>query len=86
MTAVNLIYLACAATSVFCALLFVRSYRKTRTRLLLWSALCFVGLALNNVLLVVDRATPDVDLSVPRTLPAVAGVGLLLYGLIRDSK
>ena len=81
-----LVYLLCAATSAFCAILFVRSYQRTRTRLLLWSALCFVGLAINNALLVLDEATPAVDLSVSRSIPALVGVGLLLFGLIHDSR
>jgi hypothetical protein len=80
------LFLLCAATSAFCALLFARSYRRTGTRLLLWSALCFVGLAINNALLVLDEASPAVDLSTSRSIPALAGVALLLYGLIHDSR
>jgi hypothetical protein len=81
-----LVYLLCAATSALCAGLLIRSYLANRTRLLLWSSLCFTGLALNNLLLVVDKATPEVDLSVARSLPALAGILLLLYGLIWDSR
>jgi hypothetical protein len=80
------LYLLCAITSAFCALLFARSYKRSGTRLLLWSALCFGGMALNNVLLLVDKATPTLDLSVSRSAPALVGVCLLLYGLIWDSR
>lgn len=80
------VYVLCALTSVLCATLLVRSYLTTRSRLLLWSSLCFSGLALNNVLLVIDKATPDIDLSLARTLPALAGMLLLLYGLIWESR
>lgn len=80
------IYLLCVFTSVLCAGLLLRGYVRSRTRLLLWSGLCFCGLALNNIMLVVDRATPQVDLSLVRTLPALLGLALLLYGLIWESR
>ena len=80
------VYALCAATSVLCALLLLRGYRDTRTRLLFWASLCFAGLALNNVLLCVDLIlVPPVDLFVWRTAPAVAGMSVLLYGLIWES-
>jgi hypothetical protein len=79
----ELVYFLCAATSVACAVLLARGYSRTRARLLLWSALCFGFLALNNVLLVVDLVIlPDIDLSLWRLWSAVIGVGLLVYGLI----
>jgi hypothetical protein len=78
-----IVYVLCALTSLACALLLLRGYRQTRARLLFWSGLCFIGLALNNVMLIVDlRMFPETDLSVVRSLPAVAGLSLLLYGLI----
>ena len=81
-----LVYVLCALTSFACAVLLLRGYQRSRQRLLLWSGLCFAGLALNNVLLVVDlRVAPETDLSFVRTLPALAGVALLLYGFIWDA-
>lgn len=81
------VYLLCAATSAACAVLLLRAHARTGTRLLLWSGLCFVGLALNNAVLVVDLlVVPDVDLATWRLLPAVAGVALLLYGLVWESE
>ncbi len=81
-----LVYALCALTSLACAVLLLRAYRRARQRLLLWSGLCFCGLALNNVLLVVDtRFAPETDLSLMRTLPALVGVSLLLYGFIWDA-
>jgi hypothetical protein len=81
------VYLLCAATSAACAVLLLRAHARTGTRLLLWSGLCFVGLGLNNAALVLDLIiVPDVDLSVWRIVPAVAGVALLLYGLIWESE
>lgn len=79
------VYALCALTSLACAVLLWRGYRQSRTRLLLWSSLCFTGFFLNNVLLIVDvRVVPAMDLSVWRTLPVAAGLALLLYGLIWD--
>ena len=83
----TLVYALCALTSLACAVLLLRGYASTRARLLLWSGLCFVGLALNNTLLLVDkRLVPTMDLSLWRTLPAVAGVALLLYGLVWETR
>ena len=81
------VYLLCALTSIACAVLLVRGYRRSRSRLLLWSSLCFVGLAANNSLLVVDRlVVPDVNLSVWRLVPAVIGIGVLVYGLVAEGE
>ena len=81
-----LVYVLCALTSVACAGLLLRAWRRSRQRLLLWSGLCFTGLALNNVLLVIDvRVAQQTDLSFIRTLPALVGVALLLYGFIWEA-
>jgi hypothetical protein len=77
------VYILCAATSVACSWLLLRSYGQTRVRLLLWSGLCFVGLALNNVILFVDKiVAPDIDMALLRLLPALAGLLLLVFGLV----
>lgn len=74
----------CALTSLACATLLLRGYLRTRVRLLWWSGLCFLGLFLNNALLVLDARITQ-DLSTTRTLPALVGVMLLLYGMIWES-
>lgn len=77
------IYVLCALTSMTCAVLLFRGYAQSRARLLFWGALCFTGLALNNILVFIDeRVVPTTDLSVWRSLPALFGVGLFVYGLI----
>ncbi|NKE69467.1 DUF5985 family protein [Candidatus Manganitrophus noduliformans] len=78
------VYFLCALTSVACAFILLRSYQRNRTGILLWSALCFVGLALNNILLFVDLLFPQVPLQLWRLLPALVGLMLLIYGLIWD--
>ena len=76
------VYLLCALTSLFCAVLLARSYRRQRTRLLMWSTACFIGLAINNILLFVDLVlVPDVDLGLLRSGTAFLAVGLLVIGL-----
>jgi len=80
----SLIYALCALTSLACAALLLRGYHRTHVRLLWWSGLCFVGLFLNNALLVLDGRISQ-DLSTARTFPALAGVALLLYGMIWES-
>src|SRR5688572_21592230 len=83
--AATFVYLLCFATSSACAFLLVRSYRRSRARLLLWSALCFAFLALNNLLLVIDLIVlPSVDLRLERLLTALAGIAILLFGFIWD--
>jgi len=82
------VYLLCAATSLACAILLLRGYLRQRTRLLLSSSLCFVLLALNNALLFIDLiiVPPGGDLSLWRSATALAGVSVLLFGLIWESR
>jgi hypothetical protein len=81
------VYVLCMLTSVACAVLLLKSYRATRTRLLLWSSLCFVGLAINNLLLFADLVlVPSMDLSVWRNLTAASALGLLVFGLVWDAR
>jgi hypothetical protein len=77
------IYTLCFLTSLACAWLLLRSYRRTGHRLLLWSGLCFVGLTLNNVFLLLDKLVfPNVDLLPFRLGASLSALLLLLYGLI----
>lgn len=79
-----IIYPLCLATSVICAFLLSRSYARNRVRLLLWSAACFVFLALNNLAVVLDILVfpTSVDLTEVRALMSLAGVLTLLFGFI----
>lgn len=83
----NIVYSLCALTSIVCAVLLIRGFLRTKSRLLLWSSLCFVGLVMNNLLLVLDRIfVPDVDLHTLRLVTAVAAMALLVYGLVWESE
>jgi Family of unknown function (DUF5985) len=80
-----IIYGLCAAAAAICAFMLLSGYRVQQYRLLLWSGLCFVGLTLNNLLLVLDKIIfPQVDLSVWRTAVALVAMMTLVYGLIWD--
>ena len=83
----DLVYVLCALTSLACAILLWRGWRRSRARRLFWSALCFFGLFLNNVLLIIDvRVLPQVDLALVRLVPALLGAGALVYGLVWDTE
>ena len=81
------VYTLCALTSLACAGLLLRGYLRSRQRLLLWSTLCFVGLAANNVVLFVDKLViTEADLGAARAATGFAGVAILLYGLVTESR
>jgi hypothetical protein len=79
------VFALCALTSLACAVLLLRAYRAERVNLLLWTCLCFAGLAANNILLFIDIML-GLDLTAERKLPALAGVVLLLHGFITNSR
>ena len=80
-----IVYMLCFITSSGCALLLGRSYRQTRARLLFWSSLCFLLLAANNLVLVLDLLViPESDLRLGRLLLSLAAVATLLFGFIWD--
>lgn len=81
------VYVLCALTSLACASLLLRSYQRSPMQLILWTSLCFIGLAANNVLLFVDLVlvSESVNLSFIRNAVALLGVSILLYGMIMET-
>ena len=80
-----IVYALCAMTSATCAWLLLRMYRRSRSRLLVWSALSFTAWAICNVLVFADFVVvPDVDLSILRSATALIATLLLVFGLIWD--
>ncbi len=62
-----------------------RAYRRTRARVLFWSALCFLLLTANNLLVFVDVIMlPRVDLSLLRFVMSLLATGVLIYGFVWD--
>jgi hypothetical protein len=81
------VYVLGAFSSLLCAVLLWRQFRVFRNKLLLWSALCFLGLTLTNVLVFVDLVMmPEVDLHVLRWSITTASLSLLVFGLVWESK
>jgi hypothetical protein len=81
------VYLLCFLTSAACALLLARSYRRSGARLLFWSALCFLFLAANNLVVTIDLLLlPEADFRLVRYLLALAALGVLLFGFIWDTE
>lgn len=80
-------YTLCTITALFCFCLLLRAYYRSRYKLLLWGALCFLGLTLNNALLAADKLLlgPEVNLFTWRLVLALTAMIVLLYGLIWDA-
>jgi hypothetical protein len=80
------VYILCTLTSSLCAVLLMREHVRSRSRLLLWSALSFAGLAISNALVFVDFVVfPATDLAVYRSATFFVATTLLVYGLVRES-
>jgi hypothetical protein len=76
-------YVLCLLTSALCAWLLVKSYHRNHTRLILWSAACFVLLTANNLMLVIDLvALPNIDLSLIRKFLSLSAISSLLFGFV----
>ncbi len=77
------VYILGTLVTLACGLLLMRGYLRGRKPLLLWSSLCFLGLAVSNFLVFLDLVIlPDVDLYRWRLSTAAVAMLLLLYGLI----
>lgn len=82
-----IVYALGAATTLLCSVLLLMAYKRVNRRLLLWSGLCFAGLALSNILVFVDLVlVPQYDLYIWRLVTAAMAMGLLLYGLILEDQ
>ncbi|MGQ0652089.1 MAG: DUF5985 family protein [Betaproteobacteria bacterium] len=83
-------FLLAALTCLTCTVLLFRGYAASGSRLVFWTALCFVGLSLNNLLLFFDLAVfqdvPEIDLRIYRHVSALAGLACLIYGFIAESE
>jgi hypothetical protein len=80
------VYAVCALTSFVCLALLLRAWSRMRSSLLLWSCLCFGGLALSSVLVFIDFiVVPDVDLSLLRASVCAMSMGVLVFGLVWSS-
>jgi drug/metabolite transporter (DMT)-like permease len=81
-----IVYILCAILSFACAYLLYRGYTSSHFRLLFWTSVGFLGFAINNIMLFLDEyVIHQYDLSVIRTVPALIGMLILLYGVITET-
>jgi hypothetical protein len=81
------IYLLCSLTALLCAWLLLLAYRRSQYKLLLWGGICFIGLTLSHVLLVIDKLIiPYADLYTGRLILTLLSLMVLLYGLVWDAE
>lgn len=81
------IYSLCAMASGFCAWLLVRAYSASRSKLLLWSAVCFAALALESGALWIDKIVfPEDDFSAIRASIGLFAMAVLLLGMIWEAE
>ena len=82
-----LIYSLCALTSITCLVLLWRSWRASGARLLFWSAMCFAGLSVNNVLLLLEGyGLIGNEFDLVRLFAAFFAVSFMLYGLVMSEE
>ena len=83
----ELIYGLCTLLSLAIAVMLWRQHRRVPTRMIYWTALCFTGLALSNLVLVLDKlVVPEFDLRILRHSLSLLSIGLLLFGLIYEDE
>lgn len=81
------VYILGFLVTAACGVLLFRAWSAARKRLLLWSAICFCGLAISNLLVFLDIVIlPQIDLYPWRLLTAAASMLILLYGLIWEGQ
>ena len=82
------VYILGALVALACGILLLRGYRRGRQKLLLWSGLCFVGLAISNFLIFVDLILlpASIDLYPLRLGTDCIAMLLLLFGLIWEGE
>jgi hypothetical protein len=81
------VYILGAVTTLLCGVLLLRGYLGARKKLLLWSACCFFGLAISNLLVFVDLVLlPQIDLYFWRLFTASIAMLILLWGLIWEGE
>ena len=81
------VHILCALASIACAALLFRSYLHNRSRLSLWTTVCFLLFAVNNIILFTDLVIfpHAMSLAIPRTAAGLAGALVLLYAMIKEA-
>ena len=81
----KLVYFFCALVTTGCALLLLRSYIRSRVKLVFWGTVFFICFALSNIVLFFDLALlPTMDLSPYRDALTLLGLVAMIFGLIKE--
>ena len=79
------VYLMCTVTSAACAVLLLREYRRTASRVLLWCGLAFVGFTVSNALVFADVVLlPGWNLATVRAMVNWIATTALVVALVWD--
>ena len=77
------LYVFTILTTLLCSVLLLRAWFRMRKGLLLWSGICFLGLTIDNILVLGDMLLfPSIDLYTYRLASAAISISVLLFGLI----
>lgn len=80
-----LLYVLCCAVGATCAFLLLRAWHTSHVRLLLWSGIGFTGIAINNLILVIDSQVAA-DYSSWRSAPTLIGLIVFIWGLAEERR
>ena len=82
-----IVYALCALTAFACAVLLLRGWRRSGSRMLFWSGLCFALLTLSNAGVILDRfVIHDIELWPLRHTLSLLAISVLVYGLIFEER
>ncbi len=82
----GVVYGMCAALSLLCAGVLWQAFQRSRSPLLLWSALFFLLSSGADLFLVFDKLVVTQDLSPYRFSAGLLAISVLLYGLIWNTE
>lgn len=84
---VTFVYIICTAIALLSGIMLLRAYKRSKYPLLKWSAYCFLGLTITNLLVIYDKLyIPDIDILWLRLGVSLLSLSFLLYGLILKSE
>ena len=79
----GIVFMLCMLTSLVSGILLRRAAQGASRQLLMWSAIFFFGMAVNNAILFADVLVgPELDLTLAANLVAAVSIFSLLYALI----
>lgn len=81
------VYILCALTALSCVAMLLRGYRRSGTRLLLWTAICFGFLAIHSTAVLVEiLVLPTTNLQMVRHAASLMAGLTLVVGLVWEGE